>query len=97
MEHLLLLANLLGADPWLSIPHTASDDYVRQFAELSLATLRSDVTVYVEHSNEASSLRGRNCCESEPCWQRQRSCVDVCTPRLKHTCNCFNITFTIAF
>ena len=54
VEHLLLLANILGADPWLSMPHTASDDYIRSFAELALATLRSDVTVYVEHSNEAS-------------------------------------------
>lgn len=52
-EHMILLANVLGADPWICIPHLVDDDYVRRLAELALATLRPDVTVYVEHSNEA--------------------------------------------
>jgi hypothetical protein len=46
------LANRLGANPWFCIPHGASDDYVRRFAQVVQATLKSDLTPYVEYSNE---------------------------------------------
>ena len=52
LEHMILLSNVLGADPWFCMPHSANDDYVRQFAVLVLQTLRPDVTVYIEYSNE---------------------------------------------
>ncbi len=51
-EHMVLLANTVGADPWLCVPHAASDDYVRRLAALVLASLRPDLTVYLEYSNE---------------------------------------------
>ena len=52
MEDMIELANTLGADPWFNIPHTASDDWITQFATLVKTTLRPDVTVYIEWSNE---------------------------------------------
>jgi hypothetical protein len=48
----LYLANAVGASPWFCMPHFASDDYIRNFAQLVLSSLRPDVKVYVEYSNE---------------------------------------------
>ncbi|KAG2446050.1 hypothetical protein HXX76_000652 [Chlamydomonas incerta] len=52
LEVMSLLVNKLGADPWFCLPHTATDDYVRGFAQTALQLLRPDVKVYVEYSNE---------------------------------------------
>ena len=57
-EHMVLLANMVGASPWFSIPHTADEDYQRQFAALVKASLRPDVKVYVEYSNEVGGQAG---------------------------------------
>ena len=40
------------AHPWFCIPHAASDDWVTGFATLLLNTLRPDLRVYIEYSNE---------------------------------------------
>lgn len=52
LEVMIDLANELGADPWFTIPHKASDAYVREFAKLVRGRLGSDRKVYVEYSNE---------------------------------------------
>ncbi|CAK9041028.1 unnamed protein product [Durusdinium trenchii] len=52
LEYQVLLVNTLGASPWVTVHHLASDDYVRQEASFWLQHLRPDVQVYVEHSNE---------------------------------------------
>lgn len=52
VEHMVDLCNRLAANPWFTIPHNATDDYVRQFARYVRRTLRPDVRVYLEHSNE---------------------------------------------
>jgi hypothetical protein len=52
VEHMVELANQLGADPWFCIPHAADDDYVRRFAELVKARLAPERRVFVEYSNE---------------------------------------------
>ncbi|MFW6049736.1 MAG: hypothetical protein ACODAU_01100 [Myxococcota bacterium] len=46
------LANLLGQDAWFNMPHQASDDFVRRFAERVAERLRPELRVYVEYSNE---------------------------------------------
>ena len=51
-EHIIALANQTGQDIWINIPVKADDDYVLQLAQLLKSTLRSDVKVYVEYSNE---------------------------------------------
>jgi hypothetical protein len=52
VEVMVDLANALGADPWLCVPHLADDDFVRRFAETVRGRLRPDRKVYVEYSNE---------------------------------------------
>ncbi|MEM9073708.1 MAG: hypothetical protein AAGE52_34780 [Myxococcota bacterium] len=46
------LANLLDADPWFCIAHTASDDLVRQFAARAAERLEPQRRAYVEYTNE---------------------------------------------
>ncbi|WP_435010312.1 hypothetical protein P12x_001565 [Tundrisphaera lichenicola] len=46
------LANVLHKDLWICIPALASDDYVRQLAELVDRCLDKELTLYVEYSNE---------------------------------------------
>ncbi|MCV2893396.1 calcium-binding protein [Lentibacter sp. XHP0401] len=51
-EVIIRLSNQIGADPWICMPHEADDTYMRQFAELTKATLDPRLKVYVEFSNE---------------------------------------------
>lgn len=51
-EHTIALANELGADVWVNVPHAANDDYIRQMAQLFREQLNPDLTVHVEYSNE---------------------------------------------
>lgn len=59
-EYAVLLANLLEKDVWLTIPHPASDDYVRQLAVLlrdgneytNGTGLKRGLRIYLEDSNE---------------------------------------------
>ncbi len=52
IEDLILLANMVGFNPWFCMPYNADETYVRNFAQLVRDTLRPDVQVYVEYSNE---------------------------------------------
>ncbi len=52
LEYMIRLSNALGANPWFCMPHLASDDYVRSFAEMVKAGLDPDLRIYVEYSNE---------------------------------------------
>jgi len=52
LEYLIQLANALDADPWFCMPHLASDDYVRRFAEMVKTRLKPGLKIYIEYSNE---------------------------------------------
>ena len=52
LEYMISLSNTLHIDPWFSIPHQASDDYVRQFALLVRDRLDPSLKVHIEYSNE---------------------------------------------
>lgn len=52
IEYMLELANRMKADPWICVPHRASDDYVARLAELVKAKLAPDRKLYLEYSNE---------------------------------------------
>lgn len=52
LEYLVQLSNTLHIDPWFTIPHQASDDYVIQFASFVREHLDRDRTIYIEYSNE---------------------------------------------
>lgn len=53
IEIMVDLSNRLNADPWVNIPHKASDDYVRNLAVQLKKTLDPELKVYLEYSNEA--------------------------------------------
>jgi hypothetical protein len=42
----------MGRNMWINVPYLASDDYILNMAQLINTTLRPDVKVYVEYSNE---------------------------------------------
>lgn len=52
VEVMVRLANLVGADPWFTLPHMADDAYVRAFASYVETRLAPDLRVYAEWSNE---------------------------------------------
>lgn len=52
LEYMIDLANMLNADPWFNMPHQASDDFVRQFAQMVKERLNPNLKVYIEYSNE---------------------------------------------
>ncbi len=52
LEDMLLLANVVAADPWFCIPHLADEDYILQFAQAVRDGLRPDRKAYIEYSNE---------------------------------------------
>ena len=52
VEHAIELANTLHADPWLCVPHLASDDYITQFATVVRDNLDPDLRCHIEYSNE---------------------------------------------
>ncbi len=52
VEYVVRLANALDADPWVCLPHLATDEYVREFARYTKKHLKPGRRVYVEYSNE---------------------------------------------
>ena len=52
VEVMVALANELHAEPWLTLPHAASDDLVRAYAGMVKAGLDPGLRVWVEYSNE---------------------------------------------
>ena len=53
MEVMVELANRLHADPWFSMPHAASNDFIQRWAEYVAEHLDPTLKVYVEYTNEA--------------------------------------------
>jgi hypothetical protein len=52
MEIMVALANQIGADPWFTMPHLATDEYMRRFAEYVRDNLDPALKAHVEFSNE---------------------------------------------
>ena len=52
VEVMIALANLVGAQPWFTLPHRSDEDYARRFAKLVRQKLDPALGVYLEHSNE---------------------------------------------
>jgi hypothetical protein len=52
LEMMVELANRLNANPWFCIPHAADDNFVREYARYVKQHLHSDLTPYIEYSNE---------------------------------------------
>lgn len=52
LEYMIQLANQLKVEPWFTMPHQASDDYVRQFAKMVRDRLDPNLKIHIEYSNE---------------------------------------------
>jgi hypothetical protein len=52
LEDIIQLANETRTDPWLMVPHRASDEFVRKMAELVRDQLDPSLKIYLEYSNE---------------------------------------------
>ena len=56
LEEMVELANRTDTDPWFTLPHMATDEYVTNFAQYVKDNLDPDLKVYVEYSNEVWNL-----------------------------------------
>ena len=52
VEIMVELANQTDTNPWFTIPHQATDEYVANFAQYVKDNLEPELDVYVEYSNE---------------------------------------------
>ena len=52
VEDMVELANRTDTNPWFTLPHMATDEYVTNFAQYVKDNLDPDLQVYVEYSNE---------------------------------------------
>jgi hypothetical protein len=52
LEVMVALSNQVKADPWFNMPHRATDEYMRNFAQSVKQSLDPNLNVYVEFSNE---------------------------------------------
>jgi len=52
-EYQIMLSNFLKTNPWIHIPYGADDEFIMELAKLLKATLRKDVQLFIEYSNEA--------------------------------------------
>jgi hypothetical protein len=52
IEVMLQLSNMLQIDPWLCVPHRATDEYIAEYAKLAREQLDPRLKVYLEYSNE---------------------------------------------
>ena len=52
VEVMVELANQLGVNSWITMPHAANDDYISQFAGYVYQHLDRNLQVYLEYSNE---------------------------------------------
>ena len=52
IESMVELANRTDTEPWFTIPHRATDEYVTNFAQYVKDNLDPKLQVYVEYSNE---------------------------------------------
>ena len=53
VEIMVELANQTDTNPWFTMPHQATDEYVTNFARYVRDNLEPNLKVYVEYSNEA--------------------------------------------
>lgn len=68
-EYMIQLANETGKEPWICIPHLATDDYVRQLARLLETGLDPKLRVWIEYSNEIWNPAFK---QTQWLWQKAR-------------------------
>ena len=56
VESMVELANRTDSDPWFTMPHQATDEYVTNFAQYVRENLDPQLQIYIEYSNEVWNL-----------------------------------------
>ena len=51
-EYIIEMANITQKHVWVNIPHTASEDYIRNMAKMFRDSLDCNLEIYLEYSNE---------------------------------------------
>ncbi len=57
-EYMIRLANDLHDNVWINVPYAASDDYIKQMADLFRDKLDPNLKVYIEYGNELWNTAG---------------------------------------
>ncbi len=52
IEVMVALSNQASVDPWFNVPHMATDDYVRNFAQYVKNNIDPSRKIYIEYTNE---------------------------------------------
>ena len=52
VETMIDIANAANAAPWLNMPHTASDQFMREYARMARRRVTGNKKIYIEFSNE---------------------------------------------
>ena len=52
IETMVELANRTHTDPWFTLPHMATDEYIMNFAQYVRDNLNPELQIYLEYSNE---------------------------------------------
>jgi hypothetical protein len=52
VEYMCDLANQTDKAPWFCLPHTATDNFIREFARLCYQRLEPGLPIFIEYSNE---------------------------------------------
>ncbi len=51
-EYIISISNYLNKDIWITIPHNVSNDFVKEMAKMFKQTLKPNLKIYLEYSNE---------------------------------------------
>lgn len=52
LEYMIQMANTVGAHAWFNVPHTATNEYITNMAQLIRDQLNPNLKAYIEYSNE---------------------------------------------
>lgn len=71
-EYVIALCNHVDMDPWINIPVSADDHYIRELAKLFRDGLEPELSIYIEHSNEMWNWGFK-----QYSWNKARAIEDV--------------------
>jgi hypothetical protein len=75
-DHVIALCNQVDMDPWINIPVSVDDQYIRELARLFRDGLEPERSIYIEHSNELWNWGFK-----QYAWNKARAVEDVTAGR----------------
>jgi len=75
LEIMAKLINQTGVQPWFNMPHRADTGYMQNFARLVKKLIKTNIPIYIEHSNEVWNWRFQQAhfakAEAVRLWKRE--------------------------